>query len=120
MPKAKKKKTFGDTTSFTIPANGKFLDIRTNEEKTVTPEMLRLVNEHIDRRTLGHAIMSFLYWQAHGNERQAEYERLEGKIDEVIKMLKNGVSVEPSEERHHVIDQDIPEDVDELLSEHLG
>lgn len=119
MSKAKKKKTFGDTTSFTIPANGKFIDIKTNEERNITPEMLRLVNEHIDRRTLGHAIMSFLYWQVHGSGSQGEYERLEGKLDKVLDMLKSGVGVQSSDEQV-IIPSDIPDDVDELLQEHLG
>ncbi|WP_276917429.1 hypothetical protein [Aneurinibacillus aneurinilyticus] len=115
MSKVKKKKTFGDTTSFTIPATGKFIDIKTNKERSVTPEMLHLVNEHIDRRTLGHAIMSFLYWQAHGNDTQPEYERLEGKIDEVLEMLKGGAAIQSA-----VTESSYPDDTDELLSEHFG
>jgi hypothetical protein len=40
-----------------------FIHVKSNrqtfKEKTVTSKMLHLVSDHIDRRTLGHAIMSF-------------------------------------------------------------
>jgi hypothetical protein len=120
MSKVKKKKTFGDTTSFTIPATGKFTDIQTGQEKSVTPEMLRAINEHLDSRTLGNAIMTLLFEHVHGRGKQEEYERLEGKIDKVLEILQQGVTVaaEQQPETSSVID--IPDDADDLLSEHFG
>lgn len=120
MSKAKKKKTFGDTTSFTIPATGKFVDIQTGKEKQVTPEMLRAINDHLDNRTLGNAIMTLLFEHVHGRGKQEEYERLEGKIDKVLEVLQGGVIVTSEHRSEETASIDIPDDADDLLSEHFG
>lgn len=105
-------------TIFTIPET--FFHIETGKPQSITPEMYDFFQKHIKHHKIIDAFMTAVCHYVHGNSQSENLERLEGKIEEVLRILNvthfNVGGVEKTS-RPHV---DLPEQLDELLSEFGG
>lgn len=105
-------------TIFTIPET--FFHIETGKHQSITPEMHDFFQKHVKQHKIIDAFMTAVFHYAHGSSQSENFDRLEGKMEEVLRLLNekqlNFGTVEQTSNSH----VELPEQLDELLSEFGG
>lgn len=119
---SKTKKRGYDKTFTVITVPETFVHIETGTLQKITPEMERFFHKHIEQSSLIDALMTAIFQYVHEDSQAVELERLEGKMDEVLLLLKeNKFKVSVSVPKQITNEQiDLPDQLDELLDEFGG